>query len=67
MSSELGGVLVAMATEAKLAKARSFIMCLLLMMGMVYGVYSSMLKILDRSAIVFSWKIDASLWGAGSK
>lgn len=56
-----------MATEAKLAKARSFIVCLLLMMGMVYDVYLSMLKILDRSAIVFSWKIDASLWGAGSK
>lgn len=42
-------------------------MCLLLMMGMVYSVYLSMLKILDRSAIFFSWKIDASLLGAGSK
>lgn len=59
--------MVAMATEAKLAKARSFIVCLLLMMGMVYDVYLSRLKILDRSAIVFSWKNDASLWGAGSK
>jgi hypothetical protein len=31
--------------------------------GMVYGVYLSLLKMLDRSAIVFSWKIDAKSFG----
>lgn len=37
------------------------------MMGMVYGVYVSMLKILDRSAIVFPWKIDSSLFWCWQK